>query len=254
MCQLGICTFHYDQETQKYIARPFTIYTIPYSDNRTLCVSIDSMQFLLENHFDINKLIREGITCCRLSEIDIENFEDDSSKYTESVCVSNEHAELMDSYTERVKEFIISKDKETNINIPNEYIKKMFYGANGVVMRFRGIEFSTNNKNEEIWINVRKIKQRDSGFNEFTEKKESSEEKNVRLMNRLGVTQIFSAILEKRVPLIMHNPLFDICYLYNHFIGSLPNSYLEFKSDVLNIFPDVYDTKYIINKQLGKEK
>ncbi|CAG9333664.1 unnamed protein product [Blepharisma stoltei] len=254
MCQLGICTFHYSEETQRYIARPFTIYTVPYSDSRNLSVSVDSMRFLVENGFDMNLLFKEGITCCRMNEIDIENYEDWGGKSRESKRISNEHREMMEGYTQQIIGFINGNEKELNLNMPSEYVKKMFYGPLGVVNNFRGVEFSTNTKNAQIWINVKRQKSRQAVYCPPVVEQEEADSKNVKIMSFLGVTQVFAAILHKKVPLIMHNPYFDITYLYNHFIGPLPDTFLQFKRDIFNLFPVIYDTKYFIRHFFSREK
>lgn len=44
--------------------------------------------------------------------------------------------------------------------------------------------------------------------------------------------------------LIGHNPLFDICFLYETFIGTLPNDVAEFTKLTHEMFPRLVDTKY----------
>lgn len=48
-------------------------------------------------------------------------------------------------------------------------------------------------------------------------------------------------------PLITHNGLLDILHLYNSFIGPLQETADDFKKDFIVNFPEVYDTKYIMN-------
>mmetsp|Transcript_15556 Transcript_15556/g.15118 ORF Transcript_15556/g.15118 Transcript_15556/m.15118 type:complete len:130 (+) Transcript_15556:7-396(+) len=60
--QWGICTFHW--HNNKYICRPFNFYVFPMSKlfpSTVLQFQASSVRFLMENHFDFNKLFASGI-------------------------------------------------------------------------------------------------------------------------------------------------------------------------------------------------
>ncbi|KAL2753472.1 hypothetical protein ACRALDRAFT_1065232 [Sodiomyces alcalophilus JCM 7366] len=48
-----------------------------------------------------------------------------------------------------------------------------------------------------------------------------------------------------RPVLVGHNLLYDLCFLYDTFIGSLPNTWSQFKDEVLDNFPRIIDTKVL---------
>lgn len=62
----------------------------------------------------------------------------------------------------------------------------------------------------------------------------------------LSVRHIFSKILEHRKPLIVHNGLLDMIFLYQSFYCDLPKKNDTFAADLDDLFPlGVYDTKYL---------
>ncbi|KAJ2877189.1 hypothetical protein FB639_003819, partial [Coemansia asiatica] len=59
--------------------------------------------------------------------------------------------------------------------------------------------------------------------------------------------QLFLEIVRVRVPLIVHNGLYDLLYIYQAFFGPLPDTYTSFVHDLWEMFPGgIYDTKYIV--------
>ncbi|KAJ2552681.1 hypothetical protein EV175_003221 [Coemansia sp. RSA 1933] len=60
------------------------------------------------------------------------------------------------------------------------------------------------------------------------------------------IREIFLDLVRLRKPLIIHNGLFDLVYLYQSFFGPLPDTYESFVYDLHEMFPGgIYDTKFI---------
>ena len=68
--QVGVCTFQWDPTKNNYISRPFNAYVLPDPAlaDRVLQFKASNIGFLVKNHFDFNKLFKEGISYRRLSE------------------------------------------------------------------------------------------------------------------------------------------------------------------------------------------
>lgn len=70
LVQFGLCTFHYNAKKDKYTNRAFNFYVWPkpYSrsapDPRFVCQT-SSIDFLINQDFDFNKLFKEGVTYLR---------------------------------------------------------------------------------------------------------------------------------------------------------------------------------------------
>lgn len=81
---------------------------------------------------------------------------------------------------------------------------------------------------------------------EISTKKVSSKE----IDEAMGFTTIIKLIIKSKKPLVGHNCKLDIFYLYQTFIGSLPESYFEFKNLFHNLFPSIFDTRFISSRSI----
>uniref|UniRef100_UPI00398F5D29 poly(A)-specific ribonuclease PNLDC1-like isoform X2 n=1 Tax=Pristiophorus japonicus TaxID=55135 RepID=UPI00398F5D29 len=61
----------------------------------------------------------------------------------------------------------------------------------------------------------------------------------------LGFTRVFRVLVEANKPMVGHNMLLDLMYIHDKFYRPLPESFVEFKSNVHQLFPSVFDTKHI---------
>lgn len=73
------------------------------------------------------------------------------------------------------------------------------------------------------------------------------------LMNSvLGFSQIINLLVEHKKPIVGHNIFLDVLLLHSQFIGPLPKKYSLFKKTVNNLWPMIYDTKYISHEMSKK--
>lgn len=68
----------------------------------------------------------------------------------------------------------------------------------------------------------------------------------------LGFSQIIELLAEYKKPIIGHNMYLDTLLLHSQFIGPLPKRYSAFKKNINNLFPNMYDTKYI-SHEMGRK-
>ena len=64
-------------------------------------------------------------------------------------------------------------------------------------------------------------------------------------MQELGFSLIVRYIMESKKPLIGHNMIYDMGFLFNQFVGPLPNTFKEWAEEVETSFPQIYDTKVL---------
>jgi hypothetical protein len=52
-------------------------------------------------------------------------------------------------------------------------------------------------------------------------------------------------LIKAKKPLIGHNMLYDVLYLYQQFVADLPDTFLEFREKWVSLFPMTFDTKVL---------
>ena len=63
----------------------------------------------------------------------------------------------------------------------------------------------------------------------------------------LGFTRIIDYMADLKKPIITHNGIMDLMFLYDKFYRTLPETQSEFKSAINHLFPHIFDTKHMIN-------
>jgi hypothetical protein len=63
----------------------------------------------------------------------------------------------------------------------------------------------------------------------------------------LGFTRVIDFLADLKKPLISHNGIMDLMFLYDKFYRPLPETQTEFKAGVNGLFPHIYDTKHMVN-------
>lgn len=234
VCQLGISTFKQKENPLEYEAKVFNIYMYPA--HRTLNMSMSSMSFLVENGFDMNFLFKEAIPCVKTTDPSWNTCTSRLGSYS----LSEKNRLYVERVENEVVEFLKSNQKTMQVPLETEYQKKLLLGSDGIAPRFRHLEMKCDKKAPLILTLKKNNKKVPEYFPKNRLGEESEDENEVPTM-----TTIIQALLSKKVPLIGHYMILDVAFLYDHFIGPLPQTLEEFRQSVNLIFPPLFDTKYI---------
>lgn len=87
----------------------------------------------------------------------------------------------------------------------------------------------------------------------LTSESEEVEEQIEKMMKEeLGFSLVIQALAKANKPLIGHNAIFDLAFIYHQFFSELPDTYVEFAHSLnTKLFSKFYDTK-VLSLYAGK--
>lgn len=72
-----------------------------------------------------------------------------------------------------------------------------------------------------------------------------------KLQESIGFRRVIDFIIDRRIPIVGHNCLIDLCHFFQKFIAPCPQKWSDFKSTLHGLFPVIVDTKHIASRLLG---
>ena len=79
-------------------------------------------------------------------------------------------------------------------------------------------------------------------------------EKEAEYLKKIGFLRIWSALVDAKKPLVGHAISYDLLFALSHFDGPLPKSYPFLKARVHELFPVLFDTKFLVTVEAFKYK
>lgn len=70
-----------------------------------------------------------------------------------------------------------------------------------------------------------------------------------RVSNAVGFRKVIDAVVGAGIPVIGHNCVLDMTHIYSKFFGPLPSNMGSFSSSLLQHFPCIVDTKYLLRAE-----
>ncbi|KAL3877205.1 hypothetical protein ACJMK2_034946 [Sinanodonta woodiana] len=279
LIQVGICAFIYDGSAKRYTAKPFNFYVFPrpYTrhapDRRFLC-QCSSLDFLVSQGFDFNKLFREGISYLsppeekRMREdIEQRHQQHQMSFYSPGltspdggeqtvpkgpIAIPEEHSEFINNICCKVEDFLTNSEDETLELMPcTAFQRKLLYQTLGTKFPQEiHLQSKSGEKNQRFLV-VTRVK----GEGDIKKKEDQKQQEDFAELDRaVGFTKVMKVISQSGKLVVGHNMLLDLIHLLGHFFYPLPESYEEFKLMARCIFPRLLDTKLMANTQPFKEK
>ncbi|XP_063983314.1 pre-piRNA 3'-exonuclease trimmer-like isoform X2 [Diachasmimorpha longicaudata] len=243
--QIGLTAFTRAKHENKYIAEPFRFYLLSRSllhgTNQNCQWEKTSTNFLRNHNFDWNKLMYGGISYLNTQE---------QSKM-KSLLKTNDYMSNMGAFASLHEENNLlrsikivsewlkdSPESEKSTEITCEDFLQLCCLQRQLRKSFKTIW--TEHKDQKIFVikidpETRKIlEERDQTF--FEEQL---------LEYTMGFTRIFKLLCALKKPLVGHNLLLDLMFMYKQFHEDLPRSYENFKKEIHQLLPVVYDTKLL---------
>ncbi|XP_012227812.2 pre-piRNA 3'-exonuclease trimmer-like isoform X1 [Linepithema humile] len=242
--QFGISAFQRVPNKNEYTAEAFNFFLLPRSipsKNRRFVWQVAALEFLATYGFDFNKFAYKGISY--LNEVEHEILQ---KQLQENVLFRNversvsykEEDDLKD-YINQVAEWLSTADDASSLKITTSTPILQYLTHKELRNRFSNVwTISGNNM-----VTVMKIPPESREMFEQEEKDYILE--NILLESYIGFSKVFKLLVALKKPIIAHNALLDFMFMYQQFYKPLPQKYINFKNNIHELFPTIYDTKFL---------
>ncbi|CAL4130463.1 unnamed protein product, partial [Meganyctiphanes norvegica] len=228
-----------------YSVKTYNFYLCPHSclsHDETFTCQTSGFEFLQAYNFDFNKWLYEGIPFLNADQK--QELHKELQQIVNGDNVPRTPHEVSDLLSEVAQwgQEASDGDKTTYKTLHNFTYQLLF------ILNVRQ-QCTTlwANQDQDGQIVVTKVKQEER---KDLESKDPKYEKFIETCvdKMFGFSSIFHCLVEHRKPLILHNCLLDLILMYKQFHRHLPRNYEVFKNDIHNIFPLIYDTKFLANE------
>ncbi|KAJ2952915.1 hypothetical protein O0L34_g7283 [Tuta absoluta] len=243
MTQVGLTMFQYDREHDSYIATGYTFHLCPqvFGDiDQSFIFQASTLQFLCRHNFDFNKFTYEGLRyLSKAEEIKVrEQLKDHSMFNNLSRTLEMADEKIIQHHCSEVsKWFSTSEEGTIYLDVENPILRYLVHQE--IRQRFPGVltTDSLGNSNKVLIYRDKYVEGANSAPLAILEENLMS--------HLLGFSHIIALLAQYQKPLVGHNMFLDVILLHNQFIGPLPHKYKTFKRNIHEMFPHLYDTKYI---------
>lgn len=266
--QLGLCGIEavktaggvYDKENcilHPMMVPLFPVVTPTLPGRFAMCSS--TLQFLSSHSLDFKDIMQNGIA--PISEQDHQliqhrtelraarkrSYLEDRLKTVEFTAFMQINSEVINTAIERV----LSTKQSQSVEIPFQHTKGFIVGAleYQLTQQYPDLGFSLKFDSESIALRSKLI------VNVLTSEDAASHRAELAKtafdtpddeMFQSDLRKLFQIMCDNKTPLVLHNGLSDIVFLYRIFFGEPPLHELDFKRKVLEYFPTIYDTKFLM--------
>ncbi|KOB72201.1 Poly(A)-specific ribonuclease PARN-like domain-containing protein 1 [Operophtera brumata] len=219
MTQVGLTMFQYEREFDRYVATGYTFHLCPQDFgevDQSFIFQASTLKFLCKHKFNFNKFTYEGLPY--LSKVEEAGI--------------REHLKNKTMVPAIFHGFTIEEERELQSFC--SMVSAMYLDVTDPVMRYM--------VHHELRSRFSSLLTTDSLGATSSPMKVLEEN----LMNHvLGFSRIIALLEQYQKPIVGHNIFLDVILLHNQFIGPLPENYREFKRNINEMFPRIYDTKHI---------
>ena len=264
--QFGLCFFceeiiesenenENNEIIKKIVAYPYNFYLFP-TTGRDVILSASAIEFLKKNNMDFHKWITKGITC-------VDNQDDTYyyKKYIEPSIVNDSTTETSTEPVKKRDPIILTKDSDIefiennlqklNIFINNEnktqeyyifdscnsFLRRVFYEK--IELLYPNIQLKYQNNQLLGYLLSESLEDRE------LQKQQQINENKLLYNNSIGFRKLFKDLILMKKPIIGHNCFYDLLFMFKTLERQLPNNLNEFKVNINELFPYIYDTKFV---------
>ncbi len=259
LIQLGLCFFVSDPAKSvpgaaHYSAYPYNIYLFPEErpGSRTdVVLDIDTANFHKQQKLDFNKWIYEGVPYLseRVEKMLIARATEERMEDSEELKLGDEDNKKVGSILENVKKWVQENSKtEYIIADLNPFLRKYMYQK---IKELYPAIYAESRQTGKFDKNIVLKNVTEEEKKAIRESKQQEELKEIH--RKTGARRLFKLLTTMKVPIIGHNPTYDLLFLYSHLQDELPHSLAEFKAHIISLFPTIYDTMLVFSDDKVKK-
>ena len=272
LIQYGVCLFKFDCDGNALTVSPYNFYLFP-NYGPDISMSLSAISFLRNNGMDFGKWMNSGVTYCAKKGEDMTRkrlFPDDSaatSSPRKQITLSvQSDIDFIERNMARVKTMLEGEsvgdkaegsegrggqESKANSGAPeqepvgvvefedcNAYLRRVIYEQ--VESRF-GKEAVSIRRNANKKLCAYRVDP--AGREEMEAKLLAEKEKE--LFDAVGFRNVFIDLANAKKPVVGHNMLFDLMFSLRALEGPLAPSFQQFRAELQQLFPALYDTKYV---------
>lgn len=261
--QFGVCLFKRNESETKsytYDCNAYNCFLFPRSqnskfskDNAFSCLN-SSVEFLVEQNFDFNKVFNKGISFMskdteenvryKLMQTLEEKKKPKNIVYPTSTAKDNKELvkESINKIMGEIEEFVNSEETKMEIKF-TEFLLRIYIEKNLKNKYYQRLRYENKFlENKERLMTIYKMEDNDKNSDvEILEKE-------------IGFSKMIWHLAQSGKLMIGHNMLTDVMQILRQFFSSpLPDKYEDFKSMTNSIFPNILDTKHMAHTTPLKE-
>lgn len=276
LVQVGVCLFTEDG-SGGYVARPYNFYVFPEKGD-DIILSASAIAFLKKNGMDWQKWISDGIPylnrtregwlrgklCPEEEAVGAAPEPADGEvaaapkkpKRRRLVLDQDPDISFVDEAMEALGEWLREGDEaaaltgsltEFKLKSCNSYLRRALREHIDEKFEEYGLVAETRDDDRYSPLFVLRL----SDEEKETRAVERKARKKAELAAAVGFRAIFSALAESRLPIVAHNCMFDLMFVFQNFEADLPVALSSFKEQLLAQWPCVVDTKYCATSGLA---
>ncbi|XP_022666661.1 poly(A)-specific ribonuclease PARN-like [Varroa jacobsoni] len=282
--QLGLSLFTYDEQTGSYAVKTYNFYVFPDgADHEKFMSDSGCIKFLLQHGFDFNRCVLEGLPFMRPAEFEDRKAELKARQRSELQkiipdCYLSEIDNVLDGtigcdeiqkatqppnivrITEASAEEYVTanwssinkwiKSKEPELVLPPcselvrlpfyEHMERVFFNAHF------DMEAMRPELKEQTQPGLRKIRLFRSESTPTDRLLTRHKKERQELNERLGISSVLNFVAKSQKPVVLHNCVHDLLLIISQFFAPLPEKYVEFQALCNEIFPNLFDTKFMV--------
>jgi len=260
LVQFGLATFHYDPSKDQFSHRAYNVYLWPRpfgrgAPDRRFLSQTSSIDFLIGQGFDFNKLFKEGVSYLLPSELEklkegLKERQENKRRLSQAdqsenlkVRVPEEQEEWLEKQMAAIEQFLKTEGQESFLmDKCNGFQRRLVYQTARERFPDTSLSSIANERGDRVIQVMKADKDQQARI-----AMESDQAEMENLEGTMGFTRVIQRITESGKLVVGHNMLLDVAFTLNQFAAPLPTDYSEFKVLAASVLPRVIDTKLMAN-------